>query len=149
MNSSSAACGRSKSRKPSQNEVEAPRHLRLADEFNGVLTYMNPGTHLYYAFCRNDQEPPTFLPALSKILYNTTIPGDKIIVAGKREKMTSGRYGYPDSSRKRERSDCFGERSAGGPSRNKGYGYAKAKHGKGKEKDITRDGLGGMAGAKS
>ncbi|KAI8917071.1 hypothetical protein DFJ77DRAFT_459061 [Powellomyces hirtus] len=63
--------------------IEPPKQLTLADEYNGVLSYINPGTSRYYAFCRpSSKTPPTFLPSLSKILYNTTMPKDiNIIIA--------------------------------------------------------------------
>ncbi|KAJ3159255.1 hypothetical protein HDU86_001858 [Geranomyces michiganensis] len=61
---------------------EMPRQLTLADSCNGVKTYVNPRTNKYYAFCRqSDTAPPTFLPALSRILYNTSMPaGINVIV---------------------------------------------------------------------
>ncbi|TPX57292.1 hypothetical protein SpCBS45565_g08234 [Spizellomyces sp. 'palustris'] len=109
--------------------VAAPKELKLADECNGVLTYLNPETNFYYAFCRNDDNPPVFLPALSRIFYNTSIPGDRIIVAedaefiaknaatggvggGNRVGATVGLSGAPSSSslrKKRRRSDEEGQ----------------------------------------
>ena len=51
-------------------KIDIFQHLKLSDDFNGVLTFSNSITHANYAFYRPDaQSSPVFLPSLSRILY--------------------------------------------------------------------------------
>ncbi|KAI9092659.1 hypothetical protein DFS34DRAFT_632681 [Phlyctochytrium arcticum] len=53
---------------------DAPRHLRLIDEWNGIVTYINDEDQQHYAFLRNFNNAPLYLPSLSRIFYNSSLP---------------------------------------------------------------------------
>ncbi|KAJ3177628.1 hypothetical protein HDU87_004381 [Geranomyces variabilis] len=90
-----------------ENDARAedmPRQLTLADSCNGVKTYVNPGTNRFYAFCRHsDTTPPTFLPALSRVLYNTSMPSGVNVIVEDPEGHRQQQQHYQPSSRRADR----------------------------------------------